>query len=28
LIRDARFVFFGSIIYLPLIWIMMIADRT
>jgi len=26
-IRDARFVFFGSIIYLPLIWIMMIADR-
>ena len=27
-IRDARFVFFGSIIYLPLIWIMMIADRT
>ena len=26
-IRDARWVFFGSIIYLPLIWILMIADR-
>jgi protoheme IX farnesyltransferase len=25
--RDARWVFFGSIIYLPLIWILMIADR-
>jgi protoheme IX farnesyltransferase len=26
-IRDARGVFFASIIYLPLIWILMIADR-
>jgi protoheme IX farnesyltransferase len=26
-IRDARWVFFGSITYLPLIWILMIADR-
>lgn len=26
-VRDARRVFFGSIIYLPLIWILMIADR-
>jgi len=26
-VRDARWVFFGSIIYLPLIWILMIADR-
>ena len=26
-VRDARQVFFGSIIYLPLIWILMIADR-
>ena len=25
---DARRLFFGSIIYLPLIWILMIADRT
>lgn len=25
--RDARRVFFGSIIYLPLLWILMIADR-
>jgi heme o synthase len=27
-IADARRLFFGSIIYLPLIWILMIADRT
>jgi heme o synthase len=27
-IPDARRLFFGSIIYLPLIWILMIADRT
>jgi protoheme IX farnesyltransferase len=27
-IRDARRLFFGSIIYLPLIWMLMIADRT
>jgi protoheme IX farnesyltransferase len=26
-VRDARLVFFASIIYLPLIWILMIADR-
>jgi protoheme IX farnesyltransferase len=26
-VRDARWVFFASIIYLPLIWILMIADR-
>ena len=26
-IRDARRLFFGSIIYLPLLWILMIADR-
>lgn len=26
-VRDARTVFFGSIIYLPLIWILMIADK-
>ena len=26
-VREARQVFFGSIIYLPLIWILMIADR-
>jgi len=26
-VRDARRVFFASIIYLPLIWILMIADR-
>ena len=25
--RDARFVFFGSITYLPLLWILMIADK-
>jgi protoheme IX farnesyltransferase len=25
--RDARAVFFGSIIYLPLVWILMIADK-
>ena len=27
-IPDARRLFFGSIIYLPLIWMLMIADRT
>ena len=27
-IKDARRLFFGSIIYLPLLWILMIADRT
>ena len=27
-VSDARRLFFGSIIYLPLIWILMIADRT
>ncbi len=27
-VPDARRLFFGSIIYLPLIWILMIADRT
>jgi protoheme IX farnesyltransferase len=27
-IPDARRLFFGSIIYLPLLWILMIADRT
>jgi heme o synthase len=26
-IRDARTVFFGSILYLPLVWIVMIADK-
>ncbi|HWK09570.1 MAG TPA: heme o synthase [Vicinamibacterales bacterium] len=26
-VRDARIVFFGSIIYLPLVWILMIADK-
>jgi protoheme IX farnesyltransferase len=26
-VRDARILFFSSIIYLPLIWILMIADR-
>jgi len=26
-VRDARTVFFGSIIYLPLVWILMIADK-
>jgi protoheme IX farnesyltransferase len=26
--RDARRVFFGSILYLPLLWILMIAGRT
>ena len=27
-VRDARRLFFGSIIYLPLLWVLMIADRT
>src|SRR3954471_10135437 len=27
-VRDARHVFFGSIVYLPLLWILMIADKT
>jgi protoheme IX farnesyltransferase len=27
-IPDARRLFFGSIIYLPLLWMLMIADRT
>ena len=27
-VRDARRLFFGSIIYLPLLWMLMIADRT
>jgi heme o synthase len=26
-VRDARAVFFGSILYLPLVWILMIADK-
>ena len=26
-VRDARRVFFGSITYLPLLWILMIADK-
>jgi protoheme IX farnesyltransferase len=26
-VRDARSVFFGSILYLPLVWILMIADK-
>ncbi len=26
-VRDARHVFFGSIVYLPLLWILMIADK-
>jgi protoheme IX farnesyltransferase len=26
-VRDARTVFFGSIVYLPLLWILMIADK-
>ena len=26
-VRDARTVFFGSILYLPLVWILMIADK-
>ncbi len=26
-VRDARTVFFGSIVYLPLVWILMIADK-
>jgi len=26
-VRDARRVFFGSIIYLPLLWILMIANK-
>jgi protoheme IX farnesyltransferase len=26
-VRDARIVFFGSILYLPLVWILMIADK-
>jgi protoheme IX farnesyltransferase len=26
-VRDARRIFFGSIIYLPLVWILMIADK-
>jgi heme O synthase-like polyprenyltransferase len=26
-VRDARKVFFGSIIYLPVLWILMIADK-
>jgi protoheme IX farnesyltransferase len=26
-VRDARRVFFGSILYLPVLWIVMIADR-
>ena len=27
-VRDARRVFFASIIYLPLIWVLMIADKS
>jgi protoheme IX farnesyltransferase len=27
-VPDARRLFFGSIIYLPLLWMLMIADRT
>ena len=27
-VRDARTLFFGSIVYLPLLWILMIADKT
>ena len=27
-VSDARRVFFGSILYLPLLWILMIAGRT
>src|SRR5262249_35200640 len=26
-VRDARSVFFGSIVYLPLLWILMIANK-
>jgi heme O synthase-like polyprenyltransferase len=26
-VKDARRVFFGSIIYLPLLWTLMIADK-
>jgi heme O synthase-like polyprenyltransferase len=26
-VRDARRLFFASIVYLPLVWILMIADR-
>ena len=27
-VRDARRLFFSSIIYLPLLWVLMIANRT
>jgi len=26
-VRDARQVFFGSIVYLPVLWILMIVDK-